>query len=80
LVSTAILIFVFGFFCLHACSFVFFVGGAIVFHKDIKPAKLGDQPVGLVTTQAYFNPREKNNPDGSLKSIKEGEEFVVMQV
>jgi hypothetical protein len=58
----------------------YFLGGAIVFHKDIKPAKLGDQPVGLVTTQAYFNPREKLNPDGSLKAIKEGEEFVVMQV
>lgn len=54
--------------------------GAVIFHKDIKQAKVGDQPVGLVTTQAYFNPREKLNPDGSLKAIKEGEEFVVMQV
>ena len=55
-------------------------GGAVIFHKDIKKAKVGDQPVGLVTTQAYFNPREKQNPDGSLKAIKQGEELVVMQV
>eukprot|EP00026_Physarum_polycephalum_P000988 Phypoly_transcript_00989.p1 GENE.Phypoly_transcript_00989~~Phypoly_transcript_00989.p1 ORF type:complete len:1232 (+),score=279.53 Phypoly_transcript_00989:210-3698(+) len=55
-------------------------GGAVIFYKDIKRAKVGDQPVGLVTTQAYFNPREKLNPDGSLKAIKVGEELVAMQV
>lgn len=55
-------------------------GGAVIFHKDIKRAKVGDQPVGLVTTQAFFNPREKLNADGSLKAIKESEELLMMQV
>lgn len=52
----------------------------MVFHTDTKRAKVGDQPVGLVTTQAFFNPREKLNADGSLKAIKESEELLVMQV